>query len=68
VTGPAFPPQLTPVQAGPVEKHGVCAFAPVRGCGELPARFYVGGWRCVGCGPGAESGNASGETSDGGAG
>jgi hypothetical protein len=59
---PAFPPQLTPVQLGPTARPGVCAFAPVRGCGELPARFYVGGWRCEGCGPGATPNAPNGGT------
>jgi hypothetical protein len=51
----AFPPPLTEVQLGPTVKPGICAYAPRLGCGELPARFYIAGWRCEKCGPGARA-------------
>lgn len=48
---PAFPPKPSAVQLGPTAKPGVCAFAWRLGCGQLPARFLAGGWRCERCGP-----------------
>lgn len=50
-TRQAYPPKLTGTQLGPTARPGACAFAPLRGCGELPARFYACGWRCAGHGP-----------------
>jgi hypothetical protein len=56
----AYPPPLTAVQLGPTVRPGVCALAPKLGCGLLPARFYIGGWRCDGHQPGTVVGRGAG--------